>query len=118
MTGGGFGLTYAAMNATDVRSELGARFDDPMLLYGKPLHPVRARGLGARLGEQSCARRGLSGAAWGKFHRQWSAHPAELGAHLCWRRAVAQFQLVGQCQIRKRICIGLAYLGRLRHPAV
>ena len=37
VTGGGFGLTYAAMNATDVRSELGARFDDPMLLYGKPL---------------------------------------------------------------------------------
>ena len=25
------------MNATDVRSELGARFDDPTLLYGKPL---------------------------------------------------------------------------------
>ena len=37
VTGGGFGLTYAAMNATDVRSELGARFDDPTLLYGKPL---------------------------------------------------------------------------------
>ena len=25
------------MNATDVRSELGARFDDPTLIYGKPL---------------------------------------------------------------------------------
>jgi uncharacterized protein with beta-barrel porin domain len=36
-TGGGFGLSYAAMNATDVRTELGARFDDPTLLYGKPL---------------------------------------------------------------------------------
>jgi uncharacterized protein with beta-barrel porin domain len=35
--GGGFGLTYASMNATDVRSELGARFDDPTLIYGKPL---------------------------------------------------------------------------------
>ena len=33
----GFGLSYNAMNATDVRSELGARFDDPTLLYGKPL---------------------------------------------------------------------------------
>ena len=30
-------LSYNAMNATDVRSELGARFDDPTLLYGKPL---------------------------------------------------------------------------------
>ena len=37
VAGGGFGLSYAAMNATDVRSELGARFDDPTLLYGKPL---------------------------------------------------------------------------------
>jgi uncharacterized protein with beta-barrel porin domain len=36
-TGGGFGLNYAAMNATDVRTELGARFDDPTLLNGKPL---------------------------------------------------------------------------------
>jgi outer membrane autotransporter protein len=37
VTGGGFGLTYAATNATDVRTELGARFDDPTLIYGKPL---------------------------------------------------------------------------------
>ena len=37
VTNGGFGLNYAAMNATDVRTELGARFDDPTLLYGKPL---------------------------------------------------------------------------------
>ncbi len=37
LTGGRFGLSYAAMNATDVRTELGARFDDPTLLYGKPL---------------------------------------------------------------------------------
>ena len=36
-TGGGFGLSYAAMNATDVRTELGSRFDAPTLLYGKPL---------------------------------------------------------------------------------
>ena len=27
LTGGGFGLSYAAMNATDMRSELGSRFD-------------------------------------------------------------------------------------------
>jgi uncharacterized protein with beta-barrel porin domain len=32
VAGGGFGLSYAAMNATDVRTELGARFDDPTLL--------------------------------------------------------------------------------------
>ncbi len=37
LTGGGLGLAYAAMRATDVRTELGARFDAPTLLYGKPL---------------------------------------------------------------------------------
>jgi len=37
VSGGGFGLSYNAMNATDVRSELGARFDDPTLVYNKPL---------------------------------------------------------------------------------
>jgi outer membrane autotransporter protein len=36
-TGGGFGLSYASMNATDVRTELGSRFDAPTLVYGKPL---------------------------------------------------------------------------------
>jgi autotransporter-associated beta strand protein len=42
VSGGGFGLSYAAMNATDIRSELGARFDDPTLLAGMPLI-LRAR---------------------------------------------------------------------------
>ena len=37
VTGGGFGLSYAAMNATEVRTELGSRFDAPTVLYGKPL---------------------------------------------------------------------------------
>ena len=31
------GFPITPMNATDVRTELGARFDDPTLLYGKPL---------------------------------------------------------------------------------
>jgi autotransporter-associated beta strand protein len=37
LTGGGFGLSYNAMNGTDTRSELGARFDNPTLLDGRPL---------------------------------------------------------------------------------
>ncbi len=37
VTGGGFGLNYAAMNATDTRTELGARFDDPALVGGIPV---------------------------------------------------------------------------------
>jgi autotransporter-associated beta strand protein len=42
VTGGGFGLTYNAMNATDTRSELGARFDDLTMLGAMPLI-LRAR---------------------------------------------------------------------------
>jgi outer membrane autotransporter protein len=42
LTGGGFGLSYAAMSGTDTRSELGARFDDPTLLGSLPLI-LRAR---------------------------------------------------------------------------
>ncbi len=36
-TGGGLGLTFASMNATDVRTELGARLDAPTLVAGLPL---------------------------------------------------------------------------------
>jgi uncharacterized protein with beta-barrel porin domain len=42
LTGGGFGLSYAAMTGTDTRSELGARFDDPTSLGNLPLI-LRAR---------------------------------------------------------------------------
>ncbi len=42
VTGGGFGLSYAAMSATDIRSELGARLDDPTVIGGLPFL-VRAR---------------------------------------------------------------------------
>ena len=37
VTNGGFGLAFAAMNATDVRSEIGSRFDAPTLVAGMPL---------------------------------------------------------------------------------
>ena len=33
----GFGLSFAAMNATDTRTELGSRFEAPTLVDGKPL---------------------------------------------------------------------------------
>jgi hypothetical protein len=36
-SGGGFGLSYNATTATDTRSELGARFDDPTIVAGMPL---------------------------------------------------------------------------------
>jgi autotransporter-associated beta strand protein len=37
VTGGGLGLSYASMNATDVRTELGSRFDAPTVVAGMPL---------------------------------------------------------------------------------
>ena len=37
LTGGGFGLSYNAMSATDTRSELGARFDNLQVVNGMPL---------------------------------------------------------------------------------
>jgi uncharacterized protein with beta-barrel porin domain len=37
LTGGGFALSYGAMNATDTRSELGARFDNLQVVDGMPL---------------------------------------------------------------------------------
>ena len=37
LTGGGLGLTYSSMNATDTRSELGARFDNLTVWDGMPL---------------------------------------------------------------------------------
>ena len=37
LTGSGFGLSYASMNATDTRSELGARFDNLQVVNGMPL---------------------------------------------------------------------------------
>jgi uncharacterized protein with beta-barrel porin domain len=42
LSGGGFGLTYNAMNATDTRSELGARFTDRTMVSAMPLI-LRAR---------------------------------------------------------------------------
>jgi uncharacterized protein YhjY with autotransporter beta-barrel domain len=37
LAGGGIGLDYTAMNATDIRTEIGSRFDAPTLLSGTPL---------------------------------------------------------------------------------
>jgi uncharacterized protein with beta-barrel porin domain len=37
LTGGGFGLSYGAVNATDTRSELGARVDNLQIVAGMPL---------------------------------------------------------------------------------
>jgi uncharacterized protein with beta-barrel porin domain len=43
ITGGGSGLIYAAHNATDTRSELGARFDRPILVNWNAVLALRGK---------------------------------------------------------------------------
>jgi outer membrane autotransporter protein len=43
INGGGFGLTYNSRNATDTRSELGARFDRPFLLNWNAVLALRGK---------------------------------------------------------------------------
>jgi outer membrane autotransporter protein len=43
VSGGGFGLTYTAHNASDSRSELGARFDRPILLNWNAVLALRGK---------------------------------------------------------------------------
>jgi uncharacterized protein with beta-barrel porin domain len=42
LSGGGFGLNFAARNASDTRGEVGARFDDATMFYNMPW-TLRAR---------------------------------------------------------------------------
>ena len=42
LSGGGFGLNFAARNASDTRGEVGARFDDQTMFYNMPW-TLRAR---------------------------------------------------------------------------
>ena len=72
-TGGGLGLSYAAMNAPDVRTELGGRFDAPTLVLGMPLI-VRARVAWAHAARQN-AKKKKAGAALDPTHHQRGCDP-------------------------------------------
>ena len=49
LTGGGFGLSYDAMNGTDTRSEVGTRFDD-LTLHEPAADAARASSRGRTIG--------------------------------------------------------------------
>ena len=52
----GFALSFNGRDATDTRSELGARFDRVLAVYSNAVLALRARRrLGARLGQRSDA---------------------------------------------------------------
>ena len=89
LTGGGFGLSYTAMNATDIaqRTRRALRRSD-RCSAAMPLILRAPRCLGARLCQQSGAQRGVRNAAGHELRRQRRADPAELGADLGGRRTV------------------------------
>ena len=117
-TGGGLGLNVAAQNSTDVRTELGARFDDPTVDLQQAAHSVRPPRLGARLCLKSYAERRVSGAAGRHVHGQRRADPAELGADHGRRATFPHAAMDLARQVRRRVRSRLANLRRHRHAAI
>ena len=85
LTGGGFGLSYNAMSASDTRSELGARFDDLTMLGAMPLM-LRARAAWAHDWVSNPSMGAVPDAAGSKLHGQRRSTTKELCARLCRRR--------------------------------
>ena len=87
-TGGGFGLTYAAMNATDVRSELGSalRSSDAGRRHAADLLRGRIAWAHDFVSNPSLSAvfQSLPGIG---LRGQWRADAAEFGADVCRRRA-------------------------------
>jgi hypothetical protein len=110
---GGFGLTYDAMNATDVRTELGARFDAPTLLYGVPLILY-----GRAAWAHDFVHDSALNAVFESLPGVRRSHPARLDADHRRRAIVHESQLVAHRQLRGRIRQRLADLRRKGHPAL
>jgi outer membrane autotransporter protein len=117
-TGGGFGLSFGAMNAHDTRSELGGRFDELIILGGHAGTIAGAHRLGPRLGQQSGARRGVSGTARRRLHRQWRDAAETLRAHHRRRTVLPDAAAVVPRQVRGRICLQFANLRWHRDAAL
>ncbi|MGB6344922.1 MAG: autotransporter outer membrane beta-barrel domain-containing protein [Xanthobacteraceae bacterium] len=115
LSGGGFGLTYNAMSATDTRSELGARFDNLTVWNDMPLI---LRGRLAWAHDWVTNPRGVPDAAGIELHHQ-RRHPA--GQFRARQRSggiAHQRQLDGDRQVRRRIRAERADLCRHRHVAL
>ena len=104
VTGGGAGLSFAAQNATDVRSELGARLDNPTAVGRMPLI-LRARLAWAHDFVNNPALAAAFQVLPGSnFIVNGDTDSARLGAYLRRRRAFPCSELDAACQIRRRIC--------------
>lgn len=117
-SGGGFGLTYSAMSSTDVRNEVGARFDSVATVGGDM--PLVLRG----------------SAAWA---HDWVSNPAlgatfetepevgfivtarriaRFGPDLGGRRTAHHARMDADGEIQRRLCARRSNLQRLRNIAV
>ena len=118
LSGGGFGLNYNAMNATDTRSEFGARFDNFQVFGTMPV-VLRASAAWAHDWVSNPALgatfESLPGAS---FTVNGAAPPTELGARHGRRQALHHAFAFTDGQIRRRICPKRAGLCRHRYAAL
>ena len=117
-TGGGFGLSYAAMNATDVRTELGARFDAPTLLYGKPLILCGRVAWAHDFVSNPSLSAAFQSLPGGSFTVNGAPIPHDSALTSAGARIVPHAALDAARQIRRRVRHRLADLRRLRHAAL
>jgi hypothetical protein len=85
------------MYATDVRTELEARFDDPTLLYGKPLILFGRLAWAHDFVNNPALSAGVPSPARSELHRQRRGDPTRFGPHHRRRRAAFLSQLVAAC---------------------
>ena len=118
LTGGGFGLNFAAMNGHRHAQRIGRALRWPDNAQRPAADFTRPSGLGARLGQQSGAHGGVPGAAGRKLRGQRRGAAGKFGAGLGRRRAETQSPCVAARQIRRRIRQRLADLRRHRDAAL
>jgi hypothetical protein len=118
LTAGGFALGYNGRTATDTRSELGGRFDRLLLLNPEAALTLRARVVGARLGERPDACGRVPGAAGRELPRQRRDAGEEFRADLGRRRASPRQRRHADRKIRRRVRFALLNLRRHRHRPI
>ena len=108
----GFGLNYAAKNATDIRSELGARFDLPTLLAGTPF-VLRGRFAWAHdFVDTPSLNAAFQALPLSNFTVFGARIAARLRPGVVRRGLVPEPGLEAARQVRRRVCQGLGHLRR------
>ena len=106
------------MNATDVRSELGARFDDPTLIYGKPLVLFGRVAWAHDFVGNPALNAAFQSLPGGTFTVNGAPIAHELGTHNGGRATVPDAAMGIARQIRGGIRARLADLRRHRHATL